>query len=156
MFLYKWAEKWKIPRTAIDDLLLACDVTTATAVREGMLESSVSGALRNEAARLGMRLWRNNVGAARTDSGGFIRYGLANDSQQLNSQIKSADLIGIRPVLITQEHVGLVIGQFVSREVKRASWKYAGTAREEAQLRWMTIILTLGGDACFATGTGTL
>ena len=30
------------------------------------------------------------------------------------------------------------------------------TAREEAQLRWAQMIVGLGGDAGFATGTGTI
>lgn len=103
-----------------------------------------------------MRLWRNNVGGTYTEEGSFLRYGLANDSKQMNDAIKSHDLIGIRPVLIEQHHVGKIIGQFVSREVKAAGWKYRGTKREEAQLRWAELIASLGGDACFANGEGTL
>lgn len=74
----------------------------------------------------------------------------------MNKVIKSADLIGIRPVLITPGHVGLVIGQFVSREIKPTGWKYTGKAREEAQLRWAELVAACGGDAAFATGEGTL
>ena len=119
-------------------------------------ESGISSDIRLEASQRGYRLWRNNVGATYTPSGQFIRFGLANDSAQLNKAIKSADLIGIRPVLITQEHVGLTIGQFISREVKHPGWRYTGIERERAQLAWAELINSLGGDACFTTGRGTL
>lgn len=119
-------------------------------------ESGVSSEIRLEASQLGYRLWRNNVGATYTPAGQFIRYGLANDSAQLNRCIKSADLIGIRPILITPNHVGLTIGQFISREIKKPGWKYAATEREIAQLAWAELINSLGGDACFATSRGTL
>ena len=119
-------------------------------------ESGILSDIRLEASERGSRLWRNNVGATYTAQGDFIRYGLANDSKQLNTAIKSADLIGIRPILITQAHVGQVIGQFISREVKRPDWKWRGTPAEKAQLAWADLIMSLGGDACFAIGRGTL
>jgi len=119
-------------------------------------ESGVSSEIRLEASQLGARLWRNNVGALLTPSGQFMRFGLANDSAQLNRVIKSADLIGIRPIVITPEHVGQTIGQFISREVKNPDWKYTGTDRERAQLAWAELVNSLGGDACFTTGRGTL
>jgi hypothetical protein len=119
-------------------------------------EAGILSDIRLEASEKGARLWRNNVGATYTQSGNFIRYGLANDSSQLNAVIKSADLIGIRPILITQEHVGMIIGQFISREVKKPGWRYSNTDRERAQSAWAELILSLGGDACFTTGRGTL
>jgi len=119
-------------------------------------ESGVLSDIRLEASQRGARLWRNNVGATYTPSGQFLRYGLANDSAALNAAIKSADLIGIRPVIITPQDVGRVIGQFISREVKHPGWKYTGTDRERAQLAWAELINSLGGDACFTTGRGTL
>lgn len=120
------------------------------------MEAAVLNEIRLEASQLGGRLWRNNVGALATPSGQFIRFGLANDSAQLNSSIKSADLIGIRPILITPDHLGMTIGQFISREVKHPGWKYTGTQRERAQLAWAELINSLGGNACFATTRGTL
>jgi hypothetical protein len=70
----------------------------------------------------------------------------------MNSAIKSSDLIGLQPVLITAQHVGSIFGQFVAREVKGPRWRYAGTPREQAQLQFLTIVLSLGGDAKFTTG----
>lgn len=119
-------------------------------------ESGILSDIRLEASQRGCRLWRNNVGATYTPQGQFLRYGLANDSTALNRAIKSADLIGIRPLLITPEHVGQVIGQFLSREIKHPGWKYSGSERERAQLAWLDLINSLGGDACFAIGRGTL
>jgi len=121
-----------------------------------MSEAAVQALLRQEASRMGLRLWRNNVGAGVLADGSFIRWGLANDSKALNESIKSADLIGIRPLLITPDHVGTVVGQFVSREVKSPEWRWRGTDREKAQARWADLVNSLGGDACFATGVGTL
>ena len=117
-------------------------------------EASVAARVRLEASRLGIRLWRNNVGAGKLTNGTFIRFGLANESTQMNTHIKSADLIGIRPILIGPEHVGLTIGQFVSRECKHPGWRYAGDAHEIAQKRWADLINILGGNASFVTGEG--
>lgn len=117
-------------------------------------ESAILNDIRLEASERGIRLWRNNVGASYTKNGDFIRYGLANDAAAVNSVLKSSDLIGIRPVLITPQHVGSVIGQFVSREVKHAEWKYYANDKELAQKRWIDLILECGGDACFVTGRG--
>lgn len=157
MIFAAWAARWQIPPAAMADLqtrLLGLD-GTPTAVA-GKSEAAVQSQVRLEASRKGGRLFRNNVGAGYGEDGSFMRWGLANDSAQVNKVIKSADLIGLRPVLIEQKHVGLVIGQFVSREVKAAGWKYAGTDREVAQLNWAALVNTLGGDASFATGEGTL
>ena len=63
---------------------------------------------------------------------------------------------GELPEPVTPAHVGTVIGRFTSREIKAAGWAYRGTDREVAQLNWATLVNTLGGDACFATGEGTL
>ena len=108
-----------------------------------------------EATNKGCRLWRNNVGAFATDTG-FVRYGLANESTAVNRVVKSADLIGIRPVIITTAHIGHTIGQFLSREVKRNTWAFHDSPEERAQLKWIELVVSMGGDAAFATGEGTL
>ena len=119
-------------------------------------EAYIQSKIRLEATRLGMRLWRNNVGALRTPSGSYVRFGLANDSAQVNEVFKSSDLIGIRLILITPEMVGQTIGQFVAREVKQEDWKYTNTDREKAQKAFIDLINELGGDAKFTTGEGSL
>lgn len=97
-------------------------------------------------------LWRNNVGAAKDAQGNFFRFGLANESKAQNAVLKSGDLIGIKPVIITPEMAGSMIGQFVSIETKAAGWKYRGTPREVAQKNWIDLVRSLGGDAGFDNG----
>lgn len=157
MYLDIWAKKWNINMQALSELKHTLGITAQS--RSSALQTSEAGiqsAIRQEASQIGARLWRNNVGATYTSDGAFIRFGLANDSTHINKTIKSADLIGIKPVKITTSHVGFTIGQFVSREVKASHWKFTGNERELAQLKWAELILALGGDAAFATGLGTL
>jgi hypothetical protein len=117
-----------------------------------MTEADIQAKLRLKASQCGMRLWRNNVGVLCDSTGRPIRYGLANDSAELNKVLKSSDLIGIRPVVITQDMVGKTIGQFVAREVKSSSWIFRNTNREKAQLAFINLINSLGGDAKFYNG----
>ena len=116
-------------------------------------EATVQAAIRIAASKAGWRLWRNNVGVLKNERGVPIRFGLANDSKNVNAMIKSADLIGIRPVLITPEMVGTVIGQFASIECKPEGWVMCATDTHElAQARWAEIVLLHGGYAKFSTG----
>jgi hypothetical protein len=113
-------------------------------------ESAVQNLVREKASQLGMRVWRNNVGAYVDKRGVPIRYGLANESSQMNKAIKSSDLIGIRPVTITQDMVGKVIGQFVAIECKEEAWKFSeNDERAKAQLNFINIVNNLGGYALF-------
>ena len=115
-----------------------------------MAESRVQSIARLAASELGWRVFRNNVGVLRDDRGVPVRFGLANDSKSLNEQIKSGDLIGIRPVLITHDMVGKTIGQFVSIECKHENWRPGEDgARGVAQLNWANLINALGGYAIF-------
>jgi hypothetical protein len=119
-------------------------------------EAAVQQLVRLEAARSGWHLWRNNVGALKDERGRVVRFGLGNDSAALNKRIKSSDLIGWRRVTVTPDMVGGHIAQFVCREIKEPDWRYTGTPREEAQQRWIGMVLADGGDACFASGGGTI
>lgn len=158
MKLDNWFKKWHIPYEAREELK-ELFIQNAPAKSNGQhspgTEAELINIIRLEASKNEARLWRNNVGAAQTKSGSFVRYGLANDSTDVNSSIKSADLIGIRSIRITQDMVGKIIGQFISREVKRSNWTYSNSAREAAQMRWIELINIMGGDACFTTGEGT-
>ena len=160
MSLYAWASRWNVSREAVADLqrMFGMEGTVTTHIAAPALrdEGAVMATIRLEAGRKHIPLWRNNVGALMDSEARFVRYGLANDSKAVNDRIKSADLIGIRPISIQPEHVGHVIGQFVSREVKAPGWHFTNTPREQAQLRWIELIQGNGGDACFATGEGTL
>jgi hypothetical protein len=157
MNLIQWAIKWGVPIGAVEDLRREFGlINTDPQPQAGESEAAVQTRIRLEATRKGCRVWRNNVGGTYTEDGSFLRYGLANDSKQMNNKIKSSDLIGIRPLLITQNHVGGVVGQFIAREVKAANWSYSGSKREEAQLNFLNLVASLGGDAAFANNEGTL
>lgn len=157
MNLTQWAIKWGVPYEAVEDLRREFGaISTEPSPQAGESEAAVQNRVRLEASRKGLRVWRNNLGACMDENGNFIRYGLANDSKKMNDLVKSSDLIGIRPVDIQQHHVGHRVGQFVAREVKAGNWSYTGTAREEAQLRFLELIASLGGDAAFANNEGTL
>ena len=116
-----------------------------------MLESAVQQTIRLAAGHNGSILWRNNNGACQTADGRQIRYGLGNDSPQMNRRFKSSDLIGITRRIITPEMVGHTVGLFTSVEVKRGGWKYHGGDREAAQSAWLSIINNWGGIGVFAT-----
>jgi len=138
-----WADAWGVPKEAIDDLLSR--LTVSYDMTETTGEAEAQNQIRLEAPKHNARIWRNNVGACTDNTGRFIRYGLANDSKRMNKHIKSSDLIGI-----TTNDAGY--GIFTAIEVKRPGWKYRGTAREQAQARWLTLVNTMGGIGVFATG----
>ena len=152
--LTQWAARHGVSAEALAELTGI--VTDPQSAPTGQSEAAVQQLVRLEASRLGMRLFRNNVGACKDDTGRVIRYGLCNDSAQMNKAVKSSDLIGIRPVIITPDMMGHTIGQFVAREVKRPGWSYRGTDREVAQQAFGQLVLKLGGDFKFCTGEGSL
>ncbi len=152
--LYEWAARWAIPPAAMGDLLtiFTSPATDTAAPNEITTEAGAQAAIRLEASSKGGRLWRNNVGATMDDTGNFLRFGLCNDSKQMNEMIKSSDLIGVRPITVG----GCVVGQFIAREVKPPGWTYKGTKREKAQLKFLNLVAALGGDAAFVTGKGSI
>ena len=148
MNLNAWAIKWRIPLNAIADLKREMGLDGTPQLKGGRIlqtETGAQSAIRVEAAGVGAILWRNNNGGYQDENGNFVRYGLANDSAAMNKRIKSSDLIGIRDG-----------GQFVCREIKQPGWRYTGTTREQAQLKFIELVLSKGGDAGVATGEGTL
>lgn len=153
--LLEWQRKHGITAEALADLvtMVGLDVPRST---KDTPEARVQGEARLLASKMGWRLFRNNVGVLKDERGVPVRYGICNDSPAMNKRIKSSDLIGIRPVVITPDMVGSTIGQFVAREVKRAGWKYKGTEHEEAQLAFGTLVIGLGGDFKFWNGSGPL
>jgi len=154
---YQWVARWSIPPEAVEDLLRALGAypPEPQARPKPGSEAAVQTETRLEYSKHGARLYRNNVGATYTKDGSFIRFGLANESAQMNAAVKSSDLIGPQPVTVRPEHVGRVFGIFVARECKRPDWRFTGTARELAQLNFLLLISKLGGDAAFCTGPGT-
>jgi hypothetical protein len=160
--LANWHHRWgyMLPRHALDEL---AEVLTAAAdhnpgpvdPRKQSSEARVQSLVRLEAAQAGVWLTRNNVGVLQDANGRPVRYGLANESKQQNSVIKSGDLIGWRRRVIVQRDVGHTIAQFVSRECKHEGWKPNPNDKHEmAQRAWANLVNINGGDAAFASGPG--
>lgn len=153
--LLEWQRKHSITAEALADLVIMVGLNVPRSTKDTP-EARVQDEARLLASKMGWRLFRNNVGVLKDERGVPVRYGIANDSPAMNKRIKSSDLIGIRPVVITPDMVGSTIGQFVAREVKKAGWKYKGTEHEQAQLAFGTLIIGLGGDFKFWNGEGEL
>lgn len=154
--LAQWAARWGISQGALAELAALMVHTYAPAGREDHSEAYVSSQVRLDEAKRGRLIWRNNVGALQDANGRWVRFGLANDSKALNEKIKSSDLIGITPVVITQAHVGQTIGQFTALETKETGWKFTGTPREVAQAAYGQLVLSHGGRFAFTNGPGVL
>lgn len=158
MILELWAQKHGIPYAAIADLryMLGLDGDHAPAPllnKQPGSEAAQQALCLLDASKQGAWLTRNNVGALMDKNDKPVRFGLANESAGRNKVFKSSDLIGLRPILITQQHVGSVIGQFVAREMKEQGWKFnSNDQHESAQLKFINFILSKGGDAAFSTG----
>lgn len=154
----QWALRWGVPYDALRELnlIFGLMVEIHQSYPPNASESFIQSRVRLEASVKGLKLWRNNVGSLPDERGVPIRYGLGNDSERLNKIIKSGDLIGWRPLVVTPAHVGSKIAQFISRECKKPNWQYTGTDRERAQLRWIEAIIADGGDASFCVGEGSL
>lgn len=155
MDLVAWAIRHRISPQALQELSWGVFAHPATA-DDGKSETAAQQDVRYEAATKGGRLFRNNVGALQNPEGAWVRYGLANESPQMNKVYKSSDLIGCMPVRITPQHVGYTIGQFTAREMKKPGWHYVGDDHEVAQRAFIEAIIKLGGNAAFCTGVGTL
>lgn len=149
--LEEWAKRHRITPEAVRDLLE--NVIPTTPYNGGTeKEDAVQAKVRLKASTMGIVLWRNNVGVLKDERGVPVRYGLCNDSKSLNESVKSSDLIGIKPIQITPDHVGTTIGQFIALEVKRNNWRFTATKHELAQLNFLRIVRNLGGYAKFTKG----
>jgi hypothetical protein len=103
-----------------------------------MLEDEITQLIRIEAAKHGIILWRNNSGVLIAKDGRPVRFGLCNESNLINNDFKSSDLIGITNS-----------GTFIATEVKKEGWKFAGTEREFAQQNFINFIKRKNGIAGF-------
>lgn len=149
--LRNWAHQHNVSPMAVADLyhILANISGGQSDECAGMSESAVQQRVRLEAATLNQTLWRNNVGVLKDARGIPVRYGLANDSKEMNKRVKSSDLIGITSIAITPQMVGRTVAVFTAPEVKAGNWHYTGTDHEKAQHRFHTIVNAAGGIAGF-------
>lgn len=118
---------------------------------EGASEAAVVKRCQVQASRMRGRLWKNHKGAAVLQDGTFMRYGLLNESKRISDEIKSSDLIGGYPLVITQEMVGTTVCQLWLVECKEEDWHYGGDPHELAQLKFLELGLAMGARATFAT-----
>lgn len=106
-----------------------------------MNEVSIQRRIMLRASQLGWRVWRNNVGLAWSGKPCTackqrmrpIKFGLCTGS---------SDLVGIKPVTVTQEMVGTTVGLFAAIEVKTPK----GIATELQQL-FLSMVNKFGGWA---------
>lgn len=154
--IYKWALKWGINAVALQDLFFQLGLQTAPEAdkqpSEFKSETRIQNEKRLEAAEAGAILWRNNSGAAINENGAPVRFGLGNDNKKINEVFKSPDLVGIKPVLVTEDLIGQTLGVFLARECKPEGWIFKGTKRETAQLNAINKINSMHGDAKFCSG----
>lgn len=154
--VHEWARAWGFDQWAVLDLMTRLGMgfePQRFAELEGWSEAAVQSKVRIDAGKAGILAWRNNVGALPDATGRIVRYGLCNDSKEMNTRVKSSDLVGIKPVLVTPAHLGTTIGQFWAREIKEDGWMYTGDAHEQAQSKFGQIVISKGGDFAFSTGT---
>jgi hypothetical protein len=156
--IHNWATRNSIPALALEELMwmFGAEPVPPHTIPGTKSEAAIQNEIRVDVSKSGGRAWRNNVGVLMNEINVPVRYGLANESKQMNQSIKSSDLIGLRPVTITQEHVGTIIGQFCAWEVKKQDWKYTGNKHEVAQLKFQQIVTNLGGHAQFVNSVDNL
>ncbi len=73
-------------------------------------ETAIMNKITIALSEAGVPVWRNNVGAYKTEAGAFVRFGVGGKG--------GSDLIGITPVTVTPEMVGKKLGIFTAVEVK--------------------------------------
>ena len=87
-------------------------------------------------SQIGSTVFKNEVGLAWTKNGYPIRFGLC---------VGSSDLIGITPVVITEDMVGKKIGVFTALEIKKnKKGSYKATDQQKA---FINFINNNGGKA---------
>lgn len=108
-------------------------------------EHIVQSRIRAKAGEYGIHLWRNNVGVLTDKRNVPVRFGLGNDSKNMNQEIKSSDLFGWFGART------ICPGITISIEVKESGWRWngAGSSHEQAQLRWIELVREAGGCAGF-------
>lgn len=154
--LLEWQRKHGITADALADLAAIVGLNVEPS-EDATGEHKVQDNARLLASQMGWRLFRNNKGVLPDPkTGRWIRFGLCNDTPALGERLRSSDLIGIIPRVITEDMIGSTIGQFAAREIKHSRWVYTATEHEMAQLRFGELVIGLGGDFKFWNGSGDL
>lgn len=107
------------------------------------------------ASAAGLTTWRNNTGLAWTGDAERLADGsiLIRNPRPLHAGLckGSADLIGLRPILVTPDMIGAVVAQFIALEVKTARGRLS---REQA--RFLAFVRERGGLALVARSAADL
>lgn len=114
-------------------------------------ETKLMNQIQVRAAQLGFRLFRNTVGLAWLGTPIPINntpHVLLHNARRVRVGFTpgSSDLIGWRPVIVTQDMVGTVIAQFVAREVKTPNGRPT-----PGQIDFVNTVNDAGGDAMIIT-----
>lgn len=88
-----------------------------------------------EAPTVGARLFRNNNGTLQDRFGNYVTYGMGKGT---------SDLIGLVPIVVTQEMVGKTVGIFLAVEAKDPKG-HTKKALLKMQKDFLTAINFLGG-----------
>ena len=105
-------------------------------MKEASLLHRVSLALSDH----GVTLWRNSVGAIKTDDGRWIRYGVCNPG--------GSDLIGLTKIQVTPDMVGKTVAIFTAIEAKTGR-----TVTTPEQAQFISAVYHAGGIAVIARET---
>lgn len=100
-------------------------------------ERNIQAEIQLEMSKNNVVLFRNNIGSYLSESGHRVAYGVGGPG--------GSDLIGITPVVITQEMVGQTLGVFTALEVKTKTGRSS-----EKQEKFIKSVLRLGGFAGIA------
>lgn len=107
----------------------------------GAKETAVSKDAQCELGRHGGRVFRNNRGLFYTLSGEKTKAGLETAG--------ASDLIGLTPMVITQEMVGKTVAVFTAIECKEPGWSRPASKTEQDQLGFINFVRKFGGIAFF-------
>ena len=102
-----------------------------------MNETEILNKIKTKLSKLGFTIFRNNVGAWRAKNGQYIKYGLCKGS---------SDLIGWKPIVVTQEMVGKLVAIFSAIEVKRPS----KSITSDEQINFIKSVKEAGGIGVIA------
>lgn len=86
------------------------NLTKRSRKARGMSETPIVKEIQIQGCKIGLKLFRNNVGNFELSDGRRVQVGLCPGS---------SDLIGWKPIVITQKMVGNKIAVFVALEVKK-------------------------------------
>ena len=130
-------------------------------------ETKVVVRVMKEASKAGNRLLRNSRGqfytldgvralidaAKKLDLDGILA--CIKKLRQVRAGLEAegaSDLIGITPITITPEMVGMTVGVFTAAEVKKDGWTKPTDEREKQQLAFINNVNRLGGIGFFIAG----